>query len=102
VKDDKWPCMTPDELARWRRANHGVGRSRPCLDCLPEFEAESLAAGVCVKNMPKPVEEKPPRPTRPARPGRHGHLRYATEEERRAARRETWRESQRRARAAAA
>jgi hypothetical protein len=56
VKDIEWPCMTPDELARWRRANHGVGRSRPCLDCTTAYADEMKAAGCCIGD---PMDSEP-------------------------------------------
>lgn len=89
-----YDCMTPDELALWRTARPRAGGRTPCVDCPLWFARQMRAKGCC--------NGKPGRPRLPAvSVDRHGRgYPYATEEERSAARRLTWRLSKKRQRLA--
>jgi hypothetical protein len=83
--------MTSDEYKLWKRANLRLELRReradgPCRDCSPDFAAEMLAVGQC-DGTPGERRYMTLRPFGWA---------YATEAERTAARRATWRESKRR------
>jgi hypothetical protein len=96
-----WPCMSPEEYELWRLGSAKI----PCVDCPLWFALQARAAGRCC-GVPRGASQ-PGRPrTRPSLTfreagslGGRGHG-YATDEERLAARRESWRESKRRARVA--
>jgi len=98
-----YACMSEAELALWREGAVEAGRrmgytaQRPCTDCPIWFATERRAEGCC-NGTPGPR----PGPTRrsPDVPLMGRGRPYATEEERIAARRKTWRESKRRGRPA--
>ena len=54
-----YDCMTPDELALWRKGAEqlakrtGYTTNKPCVDCPLSFRAEEHAAGRC--RLPAPV-----------------------------------------------
>ena len=88
-------CMTDEELEEWMLAasNPRSPASSPCIDCPIEFHLAEKAAGRC---------DRTPQPKGGARRksgnvwmGGRGH-KYATDEERTAARRQSWRASKRR------
>lgn len=91
------PCMTVDEYAGWDAANAVLSQraASPCEDCPLAFHVEMLAEGRCngAPTVRTPGRPAPARDWVPQR-GR----RYATEEERVAARRESWRRANRRRR----
>ena len=109
-REPSYPCMSSDEYALWlegairfaQRAACNV--VEPCRDCPVEFAREMAAVGRCVgrpgeggKLMGRPrLSQSITMIGRGRRPG------YATEEERLAARRQSWRESARRRRERAA
>ena len=93
-------CMTPQELEEWRRAaaNPRSPAQAPCVDCPIEFHLAEKAAGRCDRNR----QPKGGAPRRSANTWLGGRgKKYATDEERIAARRQSWRESSARARARA-
>lgn len=88
-------CMDAAEFELWQRANRDTHHpaQRPCFDCPLWFAAEMRAMDCC---NGEPGENGPRHRTIVQHQGRA----YATEEERRAARRQSWRESARRRRCA--
>lgn len=89
-------CMTASERATWRAENRRLPiaerAQRPCEDCPVNYSLTMRAQGLC-NGIPGKVE----RPTVPE-PLRGRGNPYATDEERQAARRASWRDSKRRAR----
>jgi len=88
-------CIDDDEWALWRAANEAPAAltswaESPCIDCLPGFAAEMRDAGRC--DGTPGVGRVLPTITLIGR----GYPGYASEEERRIARRQTWRERSRR------
>ena len=108
-REPSYPCMSSDEFALWldgairyaQRAARSV--SVPCADCPVAFAREMTAQGRCV-GLPgdtgTPLMGRPwlLKPMKLIGQGK----RYASEEERLAARRQSWRESAKRRRERAA
>jgi hypothetical protein len=94
-------CMTPAELAGWAAANRRLRRRAglPCVDCPASFAAQMRAVGCC-NGIPGGLGGPRKDPVLPKSSGQG--IRYATDEERRAARRRSWREYRQRVRARAA
>ncbi len=87
-----YDCMTPEELALWRQESAWYKTQTPCVDCPMWFHLQEKAAGRC--------DRSPIQPGRPHRPQTSPNVRlrsvgqtqpYASEEERIAARRQSWR-----------
>lgn len=98
-------CMAADELALWLASEVRGGGSTPCVDCPLAFAAEMRAQGRC-NGKPRDVRPMTLRlqfqPVTYAKSQPHPIGRtwgYATEAERIAARRQSWREYGRRKRA---
>lgn len=92
-------CMTADELAAWRAMAVRVrnGGERPCVDCPAAFAAAMRASGCC---NGRPFRTGRPRLSRDVQLQGRGR-KYATEEERIAARRQSWRNASKRRRVVA-
>lgn len=100
----RFDCMTPDEFALWQEAaRHYLASARvPCVDCPMAYHLAEKAAGRCDR---EPQKGRGPggRPRVSLPVDLHGRGNpYATEEERTAARRQSWRDSKVRMRLAQA